>query len=322
MEKAISYKSTLEMSHETWLKERKSGIGGSDVAAILGLSKWRTPREVYEEKISQEIIQIEENAKMKAGKKLESVIAEWYEEETGRKLHRDNKIRIHRDFPFLFANVDRLILPQNGEGRGILEIKTTSSFSYDNWEDEIPIPYFCQIQHYFNVTGLSWGEFALLINGWDFRRIEVKRDEEFIQMMNDRLAKFWVDHVIQQIPPYPATEKEIKEAYPKHAEGKIIEATYTSLNTIREIKKIRDEIKQLEEKESALKISLQNEMQDAELICYEGSAIATWKKDSDSLMIDSKKLKIEMPHIFEQYSKVKQGARKFIIKYNLFKLKE
>ena len=137
---------TSKMTKIEWLKERQKGIGGSDVAGILGLSKFKSPLDIYLEKTAEEPIEQEDNAAMKAGRMLEDTVARWFIEETQFITKRDNKIRIHKTRPYLIANVDRVILGQE-KGPGILEIKTTSGFYASNWETEIPEEYYLQLQH-------------------------------------------------------------------------------------------------------------------------------------------------------------------------------
>lgn len=187
----MNYVKTLEMTREDWLRARQQGIGSSDVGAILGMSEYRTALDVYNEKTAPAPIDIPMNAAMEFGLRLEQVVAEKYAEETGRRVLRDNKIRIHEEYPFLMCNLDRVILPENGEGRGILEIKTSSGMAVRHWEDEVPLPYYAQIQHQLSVTGLSWGVFALLVDGREFRAIPVRRDDAYIQSQTELLVRFW-----------------------------------------------------------------------------------------------------------------------------------
>jgi putative phage-type endonuclease len=114
------------MSIEEWRQARETGIGSSDCAAVLGLSEYRTPLDVYLEKIGEKPDQ-EENLKMKFGLEAEPIVARMFEQKTGLTVRNDFKIRIHPVYPFLIANLDRTILANNGRGVGILEIKKLKS---------------------------------------------------------------------------------------------------------------------------------------------------------------------------------------------------
>jgi len=109
------------------LLERRKGIGGSDVAAILGLSQWKTPIDVYNEKVNNEYPIA--TPRMRWGIRLENAIATEYKEQTGRKIRKCHKIIRHKKYPFLLGNIDRVIISGNGYGPGILEIKTASEIS-------------------------------------------------------------------------------------------------------------------------------------------------------------------------------------------------
>ena len=307
----MTYIKTTEMTHEQWVKSRRSGIGGSDVAAVLGLSKYRTPLDIYHQKIDG--TQQPENQAMYAGKLLEPVVAEWYTKESGRQVIRDNKIRIHKDFDFLIANLDRVILPQNGEGRGILEIKTAGVYAAKYWQEEPPVEYVCQIQHYLDVTGYTWGEFAVLIGGQEFKRYLVERDDEFIRLKNERLAAFWYDHIEKRIPPEPSNPDEIEELYPVSV-GKVIEARPETYQVYAELKEKKELLKQIEteveEREEQLKMALR----DAEVLASGGVPLVTWKVAKSNLSFDSKRFQAENTDLASKYMIERPGSRRFLVK--------
>lgn len=303
--------STLDLTREEWLKARKQGIGSSDVAAILGLSKYRTPLEVYEEKISAEIIEQPMTPAMEFGVKLEQVVADTYAERTGRKVVRDNKIRIHPDYQFLLANLDRIIMPINGGGRGILECKTASSRAAKQWETEIPAGYFAQIQHQLFVTGMTWGVLALLVDGRDFQTFDVKRDDGFIGMQVSILSDFWKNHVVPRNPPEATvTDLEVQMA----VIGSTIEAdegTTLDIDTLTDARKELARVKaKAEEYEEKVKLYIGNH----EMLTHAGRVLATWKSSKPSASIDTKRLQIEVPEIAAKYAITKPGTRRFYLK--------
>ena len=312
-EVAIKYKPTTEMSHEDWLLERRNGIGGSDVAAILELSRFRTALDVYFDKTDDEAAPIVANARMIAGTRLEQVVADWYEAENNRKVRKDNKIRIHPDYPFLIANVDRLISPLNGEGVGILECKCTNGFYAKTWEDKIPLEYFCQMQHYMNVLNLQWGVFAILIDGWDFRTHECRRDDEFIKLMTDKLTEFWNVHVEALIAPKPQNEADILRLYPVHTKM-MITASEEVTESIELLKLNKASIKKLEVEEAKLTESIKLELGE-----YEGfqdaneEPLFTWAATKDTQQFDKDTFKTKHPELYSQFLITKPGSRRIRI---------
>ena len=117
---------------EGWFEARRAGLGGSDIAAVLGLSKWQSPMDVWAAKrgLSEEVV--ETNA-MRRGRLLESAIANWYQEETGLEVLDGNEMPIVGPKPFMLASPDRYV--SAGKTRFGLEIKTARSV--DGWGDDL-----------------------------------------------------------------------------------------------------------------------------------------------------------------------------------------
>ena len=154
---------TLHMDRKAWLEARKQGLGGSDVATIAGLSKWKSQVQVFLEK-TQAIEQEDVQSEAYFGNVLEEVVAQEFAKRTGLKVQRRNAILQHPAYPWMLANVDRLIV---GERIG-LECKTASEY-LKKWEgEEIPVTYLLQCQHYMAVTGYEAWWIAVLIGGNKF----------------------------------------------------------------------------------------------------------------------------------------------------------
>lgn len=299
-----------KMTKIEWLKARQAGIGGSDVAGILGLSKFKSPLDIYIEKTAEQPIENEDNEAMRAGRMLEDTVAKWFIEETGFITKRDNKIRIHKEKPYLIANVDRVILGQE-KGPGILEIKTTSGFYASKWETEIPEEYYLQLQHYLNVTGYKWGAVAVLIDGRHFKHYYFDRDEQLIQYMTEKLEDFWKNNVEKRVPP-AMTEKDVQNI--KAEPEKEIEAKEFVALMIEQIKNFKEKIAEYESKKVELETTIKIAMQDAEVMKYQGKVIATWKEKKGYEKLDNKKLKAEQPEIYSKYITITEPTRSFLIK--------
>ena len=151
--------STLNLSHEEWLRYRKLGIGGSDAGAVCGLNPYRTAMQVYFDKTS-DAVENTDNEAMRQGRDLESYVAQRFMESTRKKVRRSNAIFRHENYPFLLANVDRMV---SGENAG-LECKTASPYVADQWKDgQIPLHYQIQCYHYMNVCNADAWYIAVLI---------------------------------------------------------------------------------------------------------------------------------------------------------------
>lgn len=131
MKKVVS---TLNLDKKEWLKYRKQGIGGSDAGAICGLNPYRSAMQVYQDKTSDEI-EDNDNEAMRQGRELEEYVSRRFMEATGLKVRRSNFMYRSERYPWMLADVDRLIV---GEDAG-LECKTASAYNADKWKDgEIP----------------------------------------------------------------------------------------------------------------------------------------------------------------------------------------
>jgi putative phage-type endonuclease len=205
-----------ELNEEAWLKARTKGIGGSDIGAICGVSSFSTARRVYLDKTGQfdesvNVITDAAKERMHFGHLLEPVVAFEFNRKTGIPLCELNAILVHKDYPWAFANVDRVMLDTDGNPIGILECKTTTEFLNDDWkEGDIPLSYVYQLQWYLWITGMEQGAFACLVGGNKFYDYTIYRNDELLNDVIIPAAKsFWFDNVLKlQEPPLQANDTE------------------------------------------------------------------------------------------------------------------
>ena len=195
---------TETMSHDEWLSARRKGIGGSDVSALLGISPWAEPIDVYLDKIGMSEPK-EDNAAMKRGRYLEPHVANMYRDITHRKVKRINKILTHKTRPYMLGNVDRIILGDDSGERstGILEIKCPGVAGYQKIQHEgLPGTYIAQVQHYLAVTGYGWASICVFsAELWDMMYFDVLRDEKLIAEIESRCEDFWLNNVMKNVAP-------------------------------------------------------------------------------------------------------------------------
>jgi putative phage-type endonuclease len=206
---------TNELNRGEWLAARKKGIGGSDVAAIAGLNKWKSPVAVYLEKIGQATEEKETSEAAYWGNVHEETVAREFAKRTGYKVRRRNVILQHPVYPWMLANVDRLIV---GEKTG-LECKTASEYVKSEWEgEEIPTAYLLQCQHYMAVTGYKAWWIAVLIGGNKYVYKKIVRDDEIIQNLIKIEKDFWMNRVKAKVSPMfdgsDASTDLLKALYP------------------------------------------------------------------------------------------------------------
>lgn len=301
---------TTNMTREEWLKERKDGIGGSDAGAICGLNPYRSPIAVYQDKISTETDDTD-NESMRQGRDFEDYVAGRFMEETGKKVRRANAIYKSREYPFLFANVDRMI---TGEKAG-LECKTASAYSADKWKDgHIPESYQLQCHHYMAVTGAEAWYIAVVILGKDFLWHRIERDEEIIRNLISIESHFWNNHVIPHIMPEP-DGSECSEHLIRQMAGKAAYEKEILLTGFDEQLKRRAEIAELIERLDMEKKTIEQKLKlymgDAEIAENDHYRI-TWK-NSQTERLDTKALKQEQPEIYRKYARITE-SRRFLVK--------
>jgi putative phage-type endonuclease len=260
-------------------EERRTGIGGSDAAAALGLSPWRSPYDLWEEKVGQ-APPIEQTEPMLWGKLLEDIVRREYVRRTGMEVtYRQEMVR-HPARPWMFTHLDGEI---GRDGRAILEVKT-SRMGQDWGEqdtDEIPLPYLVQVHHALAVTAAEVCDVAVLIGGQDFRLYQVSRDIEIEQQLIEGEAAFW-ELVTQGVPPPPRTlEDAVKRWGHFDAKGYVVagEAELNAIDILRRSKGLR---KELDEAEEMAKLTIMEALGDngLNLVHPAGELLATWKLDS------------------------------------------
>lgn len=294
-----------------WLRERQKGIGGSDVGAIMGVNKYKSPFQVYIEKTEPITEENEMSEVAYWGTELEDLVAREFAKRTGKKVRKDNKHLIHKDYPFMVANIDRRVVGENA----ILECKTANQYKIGEWEnDDIPASYLLQVQHYLAVTGAKKGYIAVLVGGQKFIYKEIERDEELIEIIINAEKEFW-EMVQAKTPPAldgsSAAEKYLNDRYNRATEGTQIELTSEYVENIKELQRTKKLIKDLEEQSKDIENNIKAYLGENES-ALAGEFIVNWKNYSRS-SIDSKKLKADDPNLYEKYIKT-SSYRKFEIK--------
>jgi putative phage-type endonuclease len=186
---------------EEWSDFRRKGIGGSDVAAIMGLSPWKTPLQVWLQKTGRDGGDEPDNEAMYWGRVLEADVARRFAEEHPElKVRNVNATLVRTDAPWMHANLDRMVVMPDGSP-AVLEIKTASAYKADEWEDGIPPYYITQIAWYLLVTGWRSAFVAVLIGGNRYREYQLLRDEDDVKAVRDAATSFWDNFVVPGVMP-------------------------------------------------------------------------------------------------------------------------
>jgi putative phage-type endonuclease len=280
----------------TFHADRLTGIGGSDLAAILGLSKWRSPYQVWLEKTGRHHSD-ESTLPMRWGTYAEEFVAREYAERTGRGVQRYNAMLRHPEAP-LIGHIDRLVIPEGAKTASHkgqirtsigLECKTVSAFAAgrdSEWgpegTDQVPGQYLVQCAAYLALTGCQQWDLAALIGNAEFRVYHFHRDMDLEGYLLEESSRWWRDHVIADVPPNPVTEAEARERWPRHADGKVLHATDDVGQLLRQLAEIRKLMRALEASEKAAKDALYPALADAEMVMFNGQEVATYRANKDS----------------------------------------
>ncbi len=299
-----------------WLKQRQSGIGGSEIAAICGLNAYRTPMQVWESKVNPVVEDEVTSEPAYWGNVLEDVVAKEYAKRTGRKVQRINTQLRHRDFDFAVANIDRAVINPDICGNvrwkdgklttdRLLECKTANGFMAKQWgeagTDSVPDAYLVQCQWYMAVTGASVCDLAVLIGGQDFRIYTIERDDDLIGSLLVQGAAFW-ELVQNRTEPDPVNYPEAVKKWANSDPTLSLEADDILVDDLDKIQDIKANIKELEAQEEVIKARVLFQMKDAETLTYKGHKVATFKTQNRATF-DSKAFEKDHADLYAQYKK-------------------
>lgn len=307
---------TKDISREEWLRLRKQGIGGSDAGAICGVNPYTSPVQVYLDKITDDIPEDIDNESMRCGRDLEEYVAERFVEATGLKVRRANMMYAHKKYPYMIADVDRLIVGKDENGQLVgLECKTASPYSADKWNDgQIPAHYLAQCYHYMAVLDASAWYIAVLIYGKEFKYIKIDRDDEVINALIEIESHFWNDNVLKGRMPEmdgsTATDEAINILF-KNSQEMLSKPLIGFDEKLHRRYEIDGLIDKLEREKRQIDQEVKAYMQEAE-IAENDSFFVSWKQ-TISNRIDTARLRMEEPEIYNKFLK-QISSRRFLIK--------
>jgi len=281
--------STKNMTHEEWLKIRQKGIGGSDIAGILGLSPYKSALSVYMDKIDTDIRDEEENIPAELGLELEPFMSKkfktWILKEEGLEIDLKEMKYILQDdkIDYFLVNLDRYF-EHPTRGFCPVEIKTTTEFKRKSWtEDEVPDEYYMQVQHQMMIIGpeCKWCYLIVLIGNRTVKVYPIPRNNEVIKDLRDRGTDFWENFVQKKIAPAPdgsdSADDALKALYPEeYPEKQMVLSEKDEEELADELQKfdgIKMKLKELTKEAEAIKQTVKSKIQDAELMMVCGRKV-------------------------------------------------
>ena len=288
--------STTEMTREAWLERRRAGIGGSDVAALLGLSRWKSPLDVFLDKTGQ-AEPTPDNEPMLWGRLLEPLVIAEFSRRHGITVDGLTGVLEHPEHPWMLASLDGWA----PDLKAVVEAKT--SRTADGWgepgSDEIPAYYQTQVAHYMAVTGAQMAFIPVLIGASDFRTYQVERDEDFISDLIEAERAFWHDHVLANVPPDPVNAADAARLWLRD-NGETLEVPPEIADDVDELRALRADAKDLEERIGSIEERLKLTFRDAAEIAAGGRTLATFKTQTRK-GLDTKGLTAAHPEIAERF---------------------
>ena len=308
-------------------RTRPIGIGGTDIGAILGLSPYKTPLELWSELVSGEPAPKRDLLHLRYGQHNESFIAKEYERASQMFTVEHQPTLFHKDHGFMFGHIDRFIqdtpdTPAVVDGvitaNRLLECKTSSAFNKNDWgeagTDQVPPLYLVQCAWYMAITQCEAADLAVLIGNSDFRIFTIERDLELEGLILSHATNFWNEHVLGHTPPQPINAQDTALLFPKEAEGLCVEADEGLLKSIDLYQEVCSKAQTLSDECEKLKLEILNYMGHAEKLTHHGRTLATWKCAKGSTRIDTKALAKAHPEIAASFSNNVIGSRRFLLK--------
>jgi putative phage-type endonuclease len=315
---ALRLVDTKNMPREDWLEVRKSGIGGSDAAAAVGLSPYMSPLELWLVKTNRgaSLPQPDSDDTSEPvywGQLLEPIVAASYTKQTGNKVRRVNAVLQHSNIPWMLANIDREVVGMPDVQ--ILECKTAGEFGARLWRDGVPEYVMLQVQHQLSVTGKQAADVAVLLCGQKLEVHRIQRDDALIARLIELEAAFWRYVETDTPPPADGSEsadRALRCLYPGTG-GTVDFSDDRHLSSVfADLVAVRADIEQREAQEAVLKQTIQQAMREADRALFETGSVS-FKRSRDGSGIDLKRLLADHPEFASQYAITKSGSRRFLV---------
>lgn len=215
---------TTSEREQAWLNHRTTGVGGSDMSAILGISHYTTPLDIWLSKTGRNNPEKLDSWAIRKGNSLEKDLRQWFKD-----THPDmecydgtNLSLTSRHYPHMLASLDGYLYDPATESFGVLECKTANSYRAQDWRDDdgnpcIPDYYACQVQHYLAVTGWDWGYVIADTSGVEPLIIRFERDDEDINVIVKAASEFWRFVESGQMPALSNAD-DVRKVYPESTE--------------------------------------------------------------------------------------------------------
>ena len=305
-----------------WLAARRGFVGGSEVAAICGLSPWKTPVDVFLDKTGRAPADEEPSEALRLGNELEDYAARRYTETTGRQVRNYGYMVVRGH---ALADVDRLIVPDGAKVAafheevrtdGILECKTSGVA----WDEEPPLHYQMQGQLYMELLDCSFVDFAVvfLAPRRDFRVYRMERDRKVGAALLARIEAFWAC-VETDTPPPAVNLADVRALYPNARPECAKDATAEVARAVERLREIKAQTDELDAEADGLRGAVAAFMGEADTLRVGGAKAVTFRAPKPSLVTDWKSVSAACKGVpaFDEAvaanTKPRESARRFLL---------
>ena len=266
----------LRSPSNQWVEDRKTYLGATDIAAIMGLHPYKTSLGVYQDKkgLSPEL---EMNLPMVVGINLEERVAKMYSQATGRRIRKSLTYR-DKEYLFLACNPDYIVLHDSR----LLECKTSGYWGgqiFGEQADSIPDQYLVQCMWQLAITGRQVCDLAVMIDNQDYRIYTIERDEYLIAELRKKAIEWWNTYILADCPPPLSGDKPdvqwVKDQYPSSVES-VIHAPPIIDDYAIQLSEIKEAYNALGSEKSRLENEIKNYMKEAAVLETTIGQI-TWK---------------------------------------------
>ena len=296
-------------SHADQLKYRKTGFGGSDFGALVGISQYKSPFAVIESKFTETPDIQSEPAYW--GQQLEDLVAGEF---TKRNPHLTvinpkGYLLIESDRPFLLASLDRIIDYGDDLPPAPLEIKTSTAFALSEWvKGDIPQTYILQVQHYIYMLGATHGFLAVLVGGQQYMEYRIERDQDIIDGLLSLALQFWPYVERKELPPLALCDAtDLKRLFTKD-NGQAIELNDDTDTVIAALNALKDQGKEISKHIDALELKLKQRMAD-NYMAVTPTRQYVKLSTTTTTRFNSKRLQAEHPELFASYQETSTSRR-------------
>lgn len=289
-----------------WHAARAKGIGSSDISAILGLSRYQTPWQLYLRKTGQ-LPPDPDNQYTEWGRRLEPVVLDAWEEQTGLVARRSNRMVTHRRVVWARCEVDAWAQEPADpmDTLGSIDAKTASTWARDWSTDDVPAGYAAQVQWQMEVANVDRAWIAALIGGNDFRVYELYRDRSLGEHLLERASEFW-ERVQTGNPPDPDGEQSTTEVLNRiyaSVDADIVHVGRSAVDYAADYWRAHGVVKSAEEAKNEAGNRLRALMKTSDTAVHDGQTVATWKLQERGGIVDYKRLLADHPELAKKYAR-------------------